>query len=268
MADFLQLLAEPFVISAFVIIVLMSIPAGAIGCLLLWQRMVFFADCIAHSSLLGVAMAFLLQLQQGIGLLLCCILVPLLYRFLLRQDRVPSDTALNIIAYCSLSLGIIITQLRPEINFDLHQLMFGALLLTAENDLWLFASSIMLLGGFFYWQWPKLLIASLQSNLAIAEGINVEALKLAFTLCVSFLIAVTVHIFGILLITSLLIIPAATAKQFAKTPLQMAIIASSICAIGGSVGLVFGLLLDVTITPVMICSLGVILAISIMCKKR
>ncbi len=228
-----------------------AVIAGPLGCFIVWRRMAYFGDTLAHSALLGVALGFLFNLKLipnmtlTLGSLLMlttlgvCIAIALLLVILQSQKRLATDTLLGILAHSALSLGLVaIAFLQGEgLRIDLYAYLFGDLLAVTRTDLyWIYGGGgLVLLSLVFLWQ--SLLSATVHEELAQVEGVPVAWVRLLFMLMVALVIAVAMKIVGILLITSMLIIPAATARSFARTPEQMAVLASLIGAIAVAMGL-------------------------------
>ena len=213
--------------------------AGPLGCFVVWRRMAYFGDTLAHSALLGIALGFLLDLNLNVSTIIVCLAIALLLGILEQQQRLATDTLLGILAHSTLSLGLVaLAFLQGEgLRVDLYGYLFGDLLAVTRTDLyWIYGGgSLVLLGLAFIWQ--PLLSITLHEELAQVEGVPVAWIRLLFMLMVALVIAIAMKIVGILLITSMLIIPPAAARSLARTPEQMAVLASLI----GSLAVVLGL---------------------------
>jgi zinc transport system permease protein len=215
--------------------------------------MAYFGDTLAHSALLGIGLGFFLHLSFAIHALPLKTLltlttlgvgiaIALLLALLQQQNRFATDTLLGILAHSALSLGLVtLAFLQSQgLRIDLHSYLFGDLLAVTKIDLlWIYGGGSLILLA-LTWIWSALLFITLDEDLAQVEGIAVIRIRLFFMLLVALVIAIAMKIVGILLITSLLIIPAATAGNFARTPEQMAILASFI----GSLAVILGLMMS------------------------
>lgn len=200
--------------------------AGPLGAFVVWRRMAYFGDTLAHSALLGVALGFLFDINLNLAVVACCVLLALLLVSLQRQHLVATDTLLGIMAHSSLSLGLVAIALLDNVRIDLMQYLFGDLLAIAPDDLyWIYGGGVLVL--LLVWRlWDQLLAITINEELAQVEGVNTLRVRLALMLLIATVIAVAMKLVGILLITSLLIIPAAAARRLARTPEQMAVLAS------------------------------------------
>jgi zinc transport system permease protein len=200
--------------------------AGPLGAFVVWRRMAYFGDTLAHSALLGVALGFLFDINLNLAVVACCVLLALLLVSLQRQHLVATDTLLGIMAHSSLSLGLVAIALLDNVRIDLMEYLFGDLLAIAPDDLyWIYGGGVLVL--LLVWRlWDQLLAITINEELAQVEGVNTLRVRLVLMLLIATVIAVAMKLVGILLITSLLIIPAAAARRLARTPEQMAVLAS------------------------------------------
>lgn len=213
-----------------------AIVAGPLGCFIVWQRMAYFGDTLAHSALLGVALGFLFSINLYASIISTCIIVAILLVGLQQQRHLATDTALGILAHSSLALGLVTLSFLDNIRVDLMGYLFGDLLALTQVDLyWIYFGGASILTGLIL-IWRPLLATTVHKDLAKVEGIKTTQISLMFMIMVAIFVAIAMKIIGILLITSLLIIPTAAARSFARTPEQMAWLASllgSMAVIGG-----------------------------------
>ncbi|QEQ95265.1 zinc ABC transporter permease subunit ZnuB [Neptunomonas concharum] len=213
--------------------------AGPLGAFVVWRRMAYFGDSLAHSALLGVALGILLDTNLNLAVIVCCILLALVLVSLQKQRVIATDTLLGIMAHSTLSLGLVTVSFLENARLDLMEYLFGDLLAISPNDLvWILAggAAVLLTIRFF---WEPLLAITINEELAQVEGVNVARTRLILMVLIAVVIAVAMKIVGILLITSLLVIPAAAARKLASTPEQMAAFASllgCLAVIGGIAG--------------------------------
>lgn len=202
-----------------------AIVAGPLGCFVVWQRMSYFGAAIAHAALLGVALGFLIDVEPVFGILAITLLFALGIVVLQRQTNLASDTVLGIFAHISLALGIIVIGFMENLRVDLMGYLFGDILAVSQGDLvWIYGGGAVLL-VVLAMIWRSLLAMTVHEELATAEGIAVARTRLLYTLLLATVIAIAMKIVGILLIISMLIIPAAAARNLSRTPERMAIVA-------------------------------------------
>lgn len=200
--------------------------AGPFGSFVVWRRLAYFGDTLAHSALLGVALGFLLHINLTLGILVICQLLAVLLFFGQRQKQLASDTLLGIFSHGALSLGLVAIAFMREVRVDLLAYLFGDILSIGSSDLgWIFGGGGLALAGLL-WLWKPLLAITIHEDLARVEGVPVDRVNWAFLGLIALTVAVMMKVVGLLLVTSLLIIPAATARRFAGNPELMALLAS------------------------------------------
>jgi zinc transport system permease protein len=214
-----------------------ALVAGPFGSFVVWRRLAYFGDTLAHSALLGVAIGFVLHVNLTVGIILICQLLAILLFFSQRQRQLASDTMLGIFAHGALSLGLVTLAFLDDVRIDLVAYLFGDILAIANGDLgWIFIGGGLALAGLL-WLWKPLLAITIHEDLARVEGIPVDRINWMFLGLIALTVAVMMKVVGMLLVTSLLIIPAATARRFAGNPELMAILASLIGCLAVCLGL-------------------------------
>nr|WP_010131132.1 iron chelate uptake ABC transporter family permease subunit [Microbulbifer agarilyticus] len=234
--DWSQLLSSTFLWYALAAGLLVAVVSGPLGCFAVWRRMAYFGDTLAHSALLGVTLGFVLHIQPTLAVVASSCVLALLLVYLQRRQNLSVDTLLGILSHSMLALGIVTMSLL-QINVDLLSLLLGDLLAVSSQDLLLMAMAAVIIAGLLWYLWPKLLAFTLHEELAAVEGVPVDKIRLALMLMLALLIAIAMKVVGVLLITALLIIPAATARRLSATPEQMAGFASLIGCVSVVVGL-------------------------------
>ncbi|MFQ5774916.1 MAG: metal ABC transporter permease [Kiloniellaceae bacterium] len=201
-----------------------------LGCFVVWRRMAYFGATLAHGALLGVALGLLLGVDVTLGIAASSVAIALMVVLLQRQRLIGSDTLLGILAHSGLAIGLVALGLLAGLRVDLMAYLFGDVLAVTRADIaWIYGGGLLVLGVLAL-IWRPLLIITLDEELARAEGVRVVPVQFAFMLTLAVVIAIAMKVVGILLIVSLLIIPAATARPFARTPERMALLAA---ALGG-----------------------------------
>ncbi|WGV99513.1 zinc ABC transporter permease subunit ZnuB [Vibrio sp. YMD68] len=228
--------------------------AGPLGSFVVWRKMAYFGDTLAHASLMGLALGFLLNINLYLALLVCCLGLALILVTLQKQKLVATDTLLGILAHSSLSLGLIAVSFLDSVRIDLMSYLFGDLLAVAPADLVIIYAGVAVVAITLFIFWRPLLSATINEDLAAVDGINIDLMRLILMLMVGLVIAVGMKFVGALIMTSLLIIPAATARKLAQTPEQMAIFASIIGALSVCGGLYLSWHFDTPAGPSVVIS--------------
>lgn len=251
-----------FMLRAFLAASLLSLVAGPLGCVVIWQRIVNFGDAMAHTALLGAALGVVLGVSLNFSVIFICIVMMLLLLILksvgARSYQVSQNTLLAILGHVALALALILLALREDLQFDLYAFLFGDILAIARMDLYWIVSVVMILGLILIVIWRNLLLITLHPELAQVEGTPVARVRLMFLLSMALFVAVAMKLVGVILTVSLLIIPAAAARRLARTPESMAIIASLLAFLASAIGLMLSLQWDTPAGPaiVLVAALG------------
>ncbi len=238
-----------------------ALATGPLGCFIVWRRMSYFGASIAHSALLGVVLGIALSIDINVGIILTCVALALLFLLLERQRRLATDTLLGILAHGALAVGLVGISFFESVRVDLMSYLFGDILAVSGRDLiWIYGGGgAVLIATALIWR--PLLAITVHEELARAEGVRVGLVRIAFTLLIALAVAIAMKIIGLLLIVSLLIIPAATARRLARTPEQMALFASVIGAVSVAGGLHGSLVWDTPSGPSIVVAALVLFAL-------
>ena len=237
--------------------------AGPLGSFVVWRRMAYFGDSIAHSALLGVALGIVLGTDLNLTILIVCLGFAFLLVLLQSKGTLATDTALGILSHSALALGIVTIAMVQWLRVDLMGYLFGDILSVSWNDIiWIYAGATLCLTG-LAWIWHDLLRATIHEDLARAEGVSCARLRLFFMILIALTVAIAMQIVGILLITALLIIPPAAARPFARSPEQMAVLAAFIGAISVVGGLSASLYWDSPSGPSIVLAAAALFTISL-----
>ena len=202
--------------------------AGPLGCFVIWRRLAYFGDTLSHSALLGVALALLFEMNITISVFAVSVAVSLMLLSLQKRAKLSSDALLGLLAHSVLAIGLVVLAFMTWVRVDLMGFLFGDILSITMFDLALIYGGGAIVVALLIKIWRPLFAATVSHELAMAEGIKTDVVNLIFMVLMAGVIAVAMKIVGVLLITALLIIPAATARRFSNSPEHMAIIAIAV----------------------------------------
>tara|TARA_Y100000748_G_C15453830_1_gene472043 strand:- start:148 stop:951 length:804 start_codon:yes stop_codon:yes gene_type:complete len=202
-----------------------AIIAGPLGCLVIWRRLSYFGDTLSHSALLGVTLAYAFSINITLSVFIISSVVAILLINLQKRTKLAGDSLLGLLAHSTLAIGLVLIGFLSSIRFDLMGLLFGDILAVTTDDIALVWIGGIIILGILYFIWKSLFSATVNYDLAAAEGMKPEISNLIFTLLLAAVIALSIKMIGALLITGLLLIPAAIARNLSNSPKQMIIIA-------------------------------------------
>ncbi|OOH92148.1 zinc ABC transporter permease [Pasteurellaceae bacterium 15-036681] len=247
--------------------VLLTFVTAPLGSFVVWRKMAYFGDTLAHSALLGVALGIFLELDPYLSVILMTVILALGLVWLEQRTNQSVDTILGIIAHCSLSLGVITISLLDNVRVDLMSYLFGDLLAINYDDVIFIAIGVTIIGTILAIFWKKLISITISAELAKIEGLNIARLRLILMLLTAITIALSMKFVGALIITSLLIIPAATARRFARSPESMVCYAILCSLISVTGGLLFSAFKDTPAGPSVVICAGMLFLLSLYKKE-
>ena len=232
-----------------------AIIAAPLGSFIVWQRLAYFGDTLAHASLLGVAFGLLLTVNIQVAIIVCSLIIALLLVFWQNQKHLPTDTLLGILSHSTLALGLVLISVFDTGRLDLTAYLLGDLLSTTINDVIIIYGLVIIVGLSIWRYWQSLLSLIVNEPLALVEGVPVKKMRFLLFILLALTIAVAIKIVGVLLITALLIIPAAGARYLASSPEKMVFYAGIIGCVSIVGGLGSSLLWDTPAGPaIVVCS--------------
>ncbi|HUF55999.1 MAG TPA: metal ABC transporter permease [Thermohalobaculum sp.] len=245
-------LLHDFVLRALLAGLGVALIAAPVGCFVLWRRMAYFGDTVAHAALLGVALA----LATGLPLIPAVLAVALLVAVTVATAGrlYGADALLGVLAHGGLALALVVLALTPGASAGIEGWLFGDLLAVSRTDVLLIWAGAALAGAVLCAGWTRLLNATINEELAVAEGGDPRRERLALTLALAVIVAVALKVVGALLITALLILPAAAARPLARAPEAMAAIAAGLAALSVAGGLRLSWVADTPAGPSIVVS--------------
>jgi zinc transport system permease protein len=195
--------------------------AGPLGCFVVWRRLSYFGDTLAHAALLGVALSLLLNVSVMLAVFAVALVAALLLVLLQKRSSLASDAILGLLSHGALAIGLLAISFMTWVRFDMMSLLFGDLLAVTRTDLAVLyggGAAVLLL---LWWFWKPLFATTVNRDIAAAEGMQPEKAELLFIILLAAVVAIAIKIVGVLLVTAMLIIPAAASRRLSSTPQQM-----------------------------------------------
>lgn len=255
---------DDFILYALAAGFALALVVGPLGSVVVWRRMAYFGDTLAHAALLGVALAIAAEQLPIVGVGVIGVSIAVLLFWLEKQRDLSTDTLLGILSHSALALGLIVLSViqAQGFNINLMSYLFGDLLAVNQSDLILMYGSVFIILGVFSQILSPLISISVNEELARVDGIAVEKIRFIFMILLAMVIAVALKVVGILLITALLIIPAATARIFSKSPRQMVLLSVLMAIVAVVLGLYSSLIWDFPTGPAIVVSASCLFFVS------
>ena len=239
----------------------LALVAGPLGSFVVWRRMAYFGDSTAHAAILGVAMALAFEVSIYAGTLAVAVAMACLVSALVTRGQA-MDTILGVLSHSALAVGLVAISFVPAARSDLSSYLFGDILAVGRTDLVLIWTGAALVLAVLILRWQRLVTSSLNEELAMAAGIDPRVERLVLSLALAVVVALAIRVVGSLLISAMLIVPAAAARTWARTPERMAAGAALIAAASVILGLWASLRLDTPAGPSIVTAAAIFFVVS------
>lgn len=249
------MLTEPFMQRALVAVLLLGPLCALLGVFVTARRMAFFSDTIAHGALTGVALGIwwgLTDLTLPMVLFSLAIAAAILY--LKEKTDLLNDTIMALLLSGTVALGILILSLGKVSPGQIHGYLFGDILAIEDKDLWLAAALFLVVLIAFVGALSPLALMTASEELAHVSGVPVRAANYVFILILTVAVALSIRLLGIILVTSLIVIPPAAARNLSRNLRQQIVLSVGIGMVGGLVGAIVSSKLDVPCGPAIVLS--------------
>lgn len=254
-------LLDDFLLRAILAAIGVAVAAGPLGCFVVWRRMAYFGDATAHASLLGVTLALATDLPVVAGVIVAALAMALTVS-LASGRSYAADTLLGVASHGALAAGIVALSFLEGVRVDLMGYLFGDILAVGRADLAVIWGGAALVLALLAWRWRSLLLATLNEDLAAAAGIDPRRERLILTLALALLVAVALKVVGVLLVTAMLVVPAAAARALARSPEAMAAGAVGIGAVASVAGLAASWEFDTPAGPSIVAAAVVLMVLA------
>lgn len=252
---------DDFLVRAVFAGVGVAVAAGPLGSFVVWRRMAYFGDATAHAAILGVALALIFSVPVSLGTLVVALIMATAVSWLSTRGHA-MDATLGVLAHSALALGLVAISFVPGVRVDLSAFLFGDILAVSKSDVAVIWIGALFVAALLAWRWSRLLTATLSRELAAASGIDAEREGLVLTLALAVVVALALKVVGALLITAMLIIPAAAARGLARSPEAMALGAVAIGAVSALAGLSASWWFDTPAGPSIVTAAAAIFAMT------
>ena len=259
---------DDFFIRSLIAGIGIAIVTGPLGCLVIWRRLSYFGDTLSHSALLGVTLAYAFSINISLSVFIISGIVALTLLSLQKKTKLAGDSLLGLLAHSTLAIGLVLIGFLSSIRFDLMGLLFGDILAVTLEDIFIIWFGGLIILGILYYIWKSIFAATVNYDLAAAEGMKPDLSNFIFTLLLAGVIAISIKMIGALLITGLLLIPAATARSLSSNPRQMVILSILVGIISVILGLFSSLELNTASGPSIIVAALVLFILSLISFKR
>lgn len=232
-----------------------SISLGALGPLVLWSRISNIGDGLSHTIVFSLVLNYFLGISIPLSALIISIFFVLILEFTSRDKTVDSSSKIVILSCLSISMTLLISDISGG-AIKLQELLVGDAFSITVTDLLISILLMVLIITFICYNYNNIIISTISRDIAEVKGINIKILSLIIKLIVAITVSLTIGIVGVLLMSSLLIIPASIARLISRSPFQMILFSSTIAALSGLISTWISLTYDLAYGPTLACLLS------------
>ena len=230
--------------------------------------MAFFSDALGHSALTGIAIGMVLGITNiNIGMILFAIVFALLLNYVKNKISYGADTIISVFSSIAIALGL--AMLAQSGNFNKYSsYLVGDILSITNAEIFYVLIAAIVVYTFWYFTFNKLNIISINSTLAKSKGINVKKIDNIFVVLIAIIVMISIRWIGILLINSLLILPAAASRNIANNMRKYHLFAVLFSLFSGLTGLIISYYFNVGAGPMIVIISGIIYFVTLLIKKK
>lgn len=252
MNTWIEILQYPFLQRALVVGVLIGLTTAVLGVFVTLRKMSFFSDAISHSALVGIALGILLDINPFLAAVGFVVLIAVSMGFVTERSKLSPDTVIGVFFSSSVALGVLIISLLKGYRADLFAYLFGDILAVNQTDVKLAIILAVVVLGVMFWKGKAWIRLSLNSDMAQVDGLKVKIYDYLFLIIMALTVAVALKVIGIILVSALVIIPAAAAKGFASNFRALMIWSMFISIISAVAGLFLSFQFDTSSGPTIV----------------
>lgn len=256
-----------FMKNALIAIILVSPVFAILGTMIVNNKMAFFSDALGHSALTGIAIGMVLGISNmNISMILFAVVFALLLNFVKNKTNYGADTIISVFSSIAIALGL--AMLAQSGNFNKYSSYLVGDILSINNIeiLYLFLAFIAVF-VFWYFTFNKLNVTSINTTLAKSRGVNTKLIDNIFVVLIAVIVMISIRWIGILLINSLLILPAASSRNIAKNMRSYHLISVIFSLLSGVIGLILSYYWNIPTGPMIVIISGIIYFITFGLKK-
>jgi ABC-type Mn2+/Zn2+ transport system permease subunit len=262
------MLTEAFMQRALLAALILGPLCGLLGVFVTARRMAFFSDTLAHSALAGVAAGFLVGFEEPtIPVLFFCGMVAVAMLWLQEKTELLTDTIMAVLLSASVAIGVLLLSLQPRRWADLDKYLFGDILSVGWTDIGFAAGLAAVVAILVFARLNALTLLSSHPDLAHVCGISVRRMNYAFVLLLTVTVALSIRLLGIVLVTSLIVVPPATARNLARNLRQQIVLSITLGWLGAGIGVLVSYPLNLPCGPSITLTLTALFLLSVVVAR-
>ena len=269
--DFLlpfQWLSHTFMKNAFIAILIITPLFGLLSTMVVSNKMSFFADSLGHGAFTGIALGILLGGMDPMwGATLFSVCFAIAITVIKNKGTSSTDTIMGVFSSMSIALGLVLMSFSSSLS-KFSSYLVGDLLSISQGQIVLLIFVFIAVITLWVLIFNKLLVTSLNTSLANSRGMNTLLIEIIFTCTIAVIVTITIRWVGLLIINSLLVLPAAAARNISKNVRQYHLFSILIAIFSGIVGLIISYYLNTVTGATIVLVASVIFFITLLAKRK
>ncbi len=257
---------ENFLINPFLALILVAISSSLLGVFVLWKKLSYFGDALSHSMLLGLMLGAITKTNEILAVVSFAILFAFLVRLISKNNYFSKDTIIMILSYFCVAMSVILSDFWFK-DFAFSSYIFGDVLAVQNRDILLLFVVTFISIIYSIFAFKKILLININRDLAKIDGINIEIWEASFLVLLSLVIALSVQIVGVLLMTALLILPSVISRIFSGSAKSMMLGSILVTLPVTITSFKFATIYDLTISSVVVVTFFMVFVFSLGIKK-
>lgn len=257
---------EAFLIKPFFAVILVAISCSLLGVFVLWKKLSYFGDALSHSILLGLVLSAIFETSQISALIFFAFIFSFLVGIISQSRYFSKDTIIIIVSYFCVAAAVIANDIWIK-DFQFTSYIFGDVLTVGSYEIQALTAIAVIAIGYTFFAFKRILLMNANQDLAKIEGVKTEFWNLSFLILLALVIALSVRIVGVFLMTALLILPAAIARIFSVSAKQMMLFSLGIATCVSALSFRVASAYDLTVSSTIIVIFSVIFISSLVAKK-
>jgi len=263
-----EMLHWNFMKNAFLAVLLMGPLFGLCSTMIVTGRMSFFSDALGHSAFTGIAIGAILGVAAPTWVaVVLSILFAVIFSYVRSRSNQAADTLIGVFSSTAVALGIFVATLDGGSFTKYNKYLIGDILSVTPAEIALLAVVLMLVVLYWIVASNRLILCALHPQLASSRGIKVDLTQTVFTVAVAVIVTLSISWVGILILNSLLVLPAASARNIAANMKQYHLFSILIALLAGITGLILSYILGASAGAAISLVLAVIFLISFLFRK-
>nr|WP_320027361.1 metal ABC transporter permease [uncultured Acetobacterium sp.] len=263
-----QWAGHDFMKSALLAILLITPLFGLLGTMIVSNKMAFFSDALGHGAFTGIAIGSLIGLiSPTMAAVIFSIIFALIITVIKNRSRASTDTIIGVFSSIAIALGLVLMSFGGSFN-KYSSYLIGDLLSISPTEILILTIVFIIVIALWVIIFNKLLMVSINQSLARSRGVNTLLIEIVFTAMIAVIVTISIQWVGLLIINSLLVLPAAGARNITKNVRQYTLVATIIAVFSGVSGLIASYYLNTATGATIVLVAGIIFFLTLIFKNK